>query len=153
MEAEVDADLTGCDIGDHLRNEERTELRTLIDVLAVINHLILEGLDAADADAVDYTYAVLVHSVKVEFAVLHSLHGSSHTQLGATVHLAYFLPVDIVVRIEVFYLASELSLELGSVKQRNRSSATLSLQQVGPCLVNVVAERGQCAHSCYYYSI
>ena len=74
----MNADLSGSDVGNHLRDEERIELRTSLDVLTVVDHLLLERVDTTDAHAVNDADAALVHRLKVESRVLDTLNGANH---------------------------------------------------------------------------
>ena len=58
MEAILNANLPCSNIGNHLRNEERVELRPLIFVLSIIGYLVLERLDASNSDTENHTNAV-----------------------------------------------------------------------------------------------
>ena len=60
MESIHDRYLACCDVGNHLRDEEGIELRTVLLVLCIVAYFFLESLDATDAHAVDYADAVLV---------------------------------------------------------------------------------------------
>ena len=111
MEAVHDRNLASSDVGNHLRDEEGVELRTISLVLAIIFHLVLESLDTTDTYAINYTNAVLVLCLQIHAAIFNGLLGSNQGQLGIAVHLASLLAIQIVVHVEVLDLTSELSLE------------------------------------------
>ena len=85
-------------------------------MLAVVHYLVLECLDASNADTVDHAHAVFVDSLQIHARVLDSLNGTDHGQLRAAVHLTSLLAVDVVIDIEVLDFTSELRLEIGCVK-------------------------------------
>ena len=111
METVHDRDLTSSDVGNHLRNEERIELRTIGFVYAIIFHLVLEGLNSTNTNTKDNTNAVLVFSLQIHLTILNCLLGSNHGQLGIAVHLTRLFAVEIVVDVEVLNLTSKFCLE------------------------------------------
>ena len=149
METILDRDLSGSDVGNHLRDEEGVELRSVLAVCTIVAHLILEGLDTADAYAEDHADAVLVLGLQVHAAVVDSLLGSNHGQLSVAVHLACLLAVQVVVHVEVLHLAGELCLKVCCIEIRNRSSTADTIDEVFPHLVGVVADRRHSTQSCY----
>ena len=152
METVLDGNLSGGNVGNHLRDEERIELRTVGLMLGIVFHLFLKSLDATDTHAEDNTDAVLVHSLQVHLAILDSLLGSNHGQLGVAVHLAGLLAVQVVVHIEVLHLACELGLKQCCIEKCNGGGTTDSVEQVLPHLLGSVADRRNCAKSRYNYS-
>ena len=136
MESEMDTDLTGCDVGNHLGDKEWAELRAFVVVLSIVHHLVLESLDTANADAIDDTHAVLVHCIEIHLRIGHGLHGCYHTELCAAIHLTGILAVNEVVGLEALDLARKLCPELRRIKKCNRSCATLAGKDVLPCLIN-----------------
>ena len=141
------------DVGNHLRDEERAELRTFVLVLTIICYFVLECLDTADTHAINDADTVHVFLLEVETRVLHALHCANHSQLRVTVELAGLLTVNPVVHIEVFHLAGELGLEEGSVKMSDRSSPTLSCNKVLPGFFRRVSHRSNRTETCYNYSL
>ena len=61
----MDTDLACRDVGNHFGDKERAELRAISQMLAIVHHLLLESLYAADANAIDNANAVLVNCVQV----------------------------------------------------------------------------------------
>ena len=143
MEAVEDADVSGGDVGNHLGDEEGTELGADFSTCAGIGaNLLLEGLDAADANAEDHTHAVLIDGVEVHLAVGDGLLGSSNGILRVDVHLASLLAVDaVLLRVEAFDFTGELSLEFLCVEMGDGGCATLAGQQRFPSLLNRVSQR------------
>lgn len=121
-------------------------------VLGIVGHFFLEGLDTTDAHAEDYADTILVFCLQVHTAILDSLLGSNHGQLGIAVHLASLLAVEIVVYIEVLYLTSKLCLKFRCVEKCNGSGSTDSVEQVFPHLIRSVADWRHCAQTRYNYS-
>ena len=152
MEAVHDGNLSGSDVGNHLRNEEGAELRTILPMGSIIAYLILEGLDTTDTNTIDNTNAVLVLCLQVHTAVLDGLLGGNEGQLCVAVHLAGFLAVDIFVDIQVLDLTGKLCLELRCIEKGNRCSTALASQHVLPSLLGRVAQWRNGTHTSYYYS-
>ena len=121
-------------------------------MLAIIRHLVLEGLDAADAHTVDHAYALLVDGLEVNLAVFYGLLGSDDGELCVAVHLACFLAVDEIVDVQTLHLTGKLGLEIGGVKVGDGSCSALSSEQVCPCLLGGVAYGGNGTYACYNYS-
>ena len=111
METIHNGNLAGSNVSNHLRNEERIELRTVCLVNTIIHHFLFKSLNATDSYAKDNTNAVLVNSFQIHAAVLNSLFGCYQGQLSVTVHLTGLFAVNIVVYVEVLHLAGKLSLE------------------------------------------
>ena len=152
MEAILNRNLTSCDVSNHLRNEERIELRTIGLVYAIVLYFFLEGLNSTDTYAKDHTDAVFVFSLEIHLTVFDSLLGGNHGQLGIAVHLTSLLAVDKIVDIEVLHLTSELCFEFTCIKKCNRCCAANSVEQVVPHLFWSVADWCHCAQTCYNYS-
>jgi hypothetical protein len=152
VKSEVYRYLACGDVGDHLGNEERIELRTVLLVHAIVFHLVLKRLDTSDTHAEYHANACLVDRVEVNLAVFHRLNGRHESQLCVAIHLAHFLAVDVFGKIEVLDFATELCLELRSVKQCDGRGSADSVYKVVPCLLGVVAHRGNGSQTRHDYS-
>ena len=152
MEPVFDADLTGSDVGNHLRNEERTELRSVLLVGTEILHLVLKRANTSDTYTVDNTDLVLVDLLQVHATIGNSLVGCNDGQLCVTVHLAGLLAVNILCDVKVFHLTGEMSLALRAIKLCNRGSSAHAVQKVLPCFLGCITERRNGTDTCYYYS-
>ena len=60
MEAIHDGNLTGSNVGNHLRDEERIELGSVLTMGTIVGDLLFESLDTANTYTIDYTDAILV---------------------------------------------------------------------------------------------
>ena len=122
-------------------DEEGTELGTDLGTRASVGfNLLLESLDAADADAIDDTHAVLIQTFLLQAAVGDGLLGGSDGILAIEIHLAGLLAVDaIFLGVEVLHLAGKLRLELLGIEMGNRCSTTHARHQVLPRLIDGVA--------------
>ena len=149
MEAVHDGNLSGGNVGNHLGDEERIELRSVFLVCPVVFHFVLEGLDTADTHAIDYADAVLVFCLQVHAAVVDSLLGSDDGQLRIAVHLASLFTVNPFVDIQTFHFASEMSLAFRSVEQCDRCSTTLAGHQVFPAFFGIQSNRSNGTKTCY----
>ena len=133
MESVNHRDLSGCNVGNHLRNEERIETRTdCVFGLCVIHYFFFESVDTADTYSEDHTDFVQVFFFHINASGCYSFFGSSNSILCIKIHFASFFPVDEIGRVEVFHFAGKLSLELGCVKMSNRSCSAYSVDQVVP---------------------
>ena len=152
METIHDRDLSGCDVGNHLRDEERIELRAVLLMCGIVTYLIFEGFDTTDTHTKDNTDTVLVLLLQIHITILNGLLGSNQSQLGIAVHLTGLLTIQIVSNVEVLHLTSKLSLKISCVEKCNRSGTTDSIEQVLPRLFWSVADWRNCAKTCYNYS-
>ena len=153
MEAVLDRDFTGGDVGDHLGDEEGVVLGTLFGAVdGIVAGLFFEGVDAADTYAEDNADTVLVNGLEVHAAVLDSLHGGHEGILLVEVHLAGFLAVDIVGHLEVLDFAGKLRLKLRCVKMGDGAGTAHTFLQVFPRFGGGLTQRRQCAHAGYYHS-
>ena len=119
---------------------------------SVVNHLVFEGFDTADAHAEHHTHAGFVEGVKINAAVFHSLDGRNQCQLCVAVHLTCLFTVEIVVEVQVLYFAGKLCLEFGSVEQGEGTGATDAVDQVVPRFFGGVAHRSNGTKSRDYNS-
>ncbi len=81
-------------------------------MLTVIHHFVLKGLDTADTDAVNDTDAGHVFLLQIDTSILHTLNGTDHSQLGATIHLASLLAVNVIIDVKILHLAGKCRLEV-----------------------------------------
>ena len=109
-------------------------------------------MDAANTYPKNHTDAVQVFCFKIQARVGNGFVSHSHGILGIQVHLAGFLAVDELRRIEVLYLTRELCLEFGRIKMSNRPCPAYSVDQVFPEFGNGIAKRRERTKTCYYYS-
>ena len=135
MEAVVDRNMPGGNVGYHLRDEERIKLRTVLHMLPIIGYLILERTDTTNAYAIDDSNAVLILFLQINTTILYTLNGAYHSQLSVTIQLASLFAIKPISYIKVLNLTSKLSLELGSIELCNGSSAALTGQHGLPCLL------------------
>ena len=144
--------MTCSDVADHLRNKEWAELRSVLDVLAVVNHFVLEGLNTADAHTEHHSNPVLVDFLQIHAAVFHCLDGTGKRILRVTVKFACFLAVDVLVGVEALHLASKLSLEFRGVEISDSCCTALSCYEVVPCFLRIESHRCHGTKACHYYS-
>ena len=145
-------DMSGSDVGNHLRDEEGVELRLFTKVLAIVSNFLFKGFDTADTHTVNHANAVTVFLFHVQTTIFNTLHSRDNGQLGIAVHLASLLTVDIVGHVEVLHLAGELAFEIGGVEMCDGCCATLTGQQVSPRLFGRVANGGNGSKTRHYYS-
>ena len=133
--------MSGSDITNHLRYEEGTKTRSLLDVLTVVDHLVLESTDAPDTDAINHSDTVFVDCFEINTAIFDTLYGTDDGQLRVAVELSGFLSVDIVAHVEVFHLAGEMCLAQRAVKLCNGRSSADTCHEILPRLFGCVAHR------------
>ena len=151
MEAIEDADMSGSDVGNHLRNEEGAELRTDgISNALVCSQFLLESLDTADTYSIHHAYAILVNGLEIHSTVLNGHFGGGDSELAIAVHLTGLLAVDsIVLAVEALHLAGKLCLEFLSVEESDGSSSADTSQQVLPRLLSSLTQGSEGSYSCY----
>ena len=152
MESVHNRNLSSSDISNHLRNEERIELRTILHVLTIVHHLLLESLDTADANTEDHTNAVLVDCLQIHATVFHGLNGGNHSELRIAVHLAGFLAIKVIVHIEILNLAGKLCLKQGCIEKCNGCSTAYAVDEVLPRLFWRITYRRHGTKARYDYS-
>ena len=113
MKSVVDGYLSGRDVCNHLRDEERIELGTHSgSVYRVVAYLLLKGVDSSDADTEDDADFVFVDAFCINAAVLNGLHGCHDGILFVEVHFSGLFTVDEVGGFKIFYFAGKLCLKL-----------------------------------------
>ncbi len=98
------------DISDHFWNKERVETRSSV-ALEIVHALFLKGAQTTNARSPNNANAVFADVVR-NLSVIYRFVCHHHGKLCKEVHLSGFFAVQDVARIEVFYLASKLGLEL-----------------------------------------
>ena len=146
-------DVSGCNVGNHLRDEERIVLRALVFVKSIISCFFLEGMKSTYTGGNNDTYSILVDTFRIKIGISHSLLSGHKGILRIEVKLTQLLTVKMVSAIEVLDFASELSLELGSIKMSDRAGAANTIQGVGPCGRNIIAQGGDSTQACNYNSL
>ena len=139
-EAVLHGDETGCDVGDHAGNKERAKPRGSIPC-GPAQTLIEERFDSSDARTPDHPHLFLVDGLEVERRILDGLRGRDQGILGEKVVLAYFLTVEIEVRVVILYFTSKLRLKLLCIEMSNRCGTADSLLQIRKILFNIITER------------
>lgn len=133
-------DEAGGDVGDHAGNKERAKPRGSIPC-GPAQTLIEERFDSSDARTPDHTHLLLVDGLEVERRILDGLRGRDQGILGEKVVLAYFLTVEIEVRVVILYFTSKLRLKLLCIEMSNRCGTADSLLQIRKILFNIITER------------
>ncbi len=153
MESMVDRDVSGCDVGDHFRNEERIVFRTLVSVKGVISGFLLEGVQATDTGGEDHADTILVDTLLgIELSVVDSLLSSHEGILGVEVELAQLLAVEVFFGVKILYLTCKLRLEKRSVEMSDGAGSALTLDGTLPSLGHVIAEGSERTESGDYNS-
>ena len=147
------ANLSGCNVGYHLRDEIRIEFRTFFCMLSIIHYFILKCFNAANTYTVYNSYTVFVFAFQVQTWVVYTLYGADKCQLCTTIHLAGIFTIDVFVNIKVLYLTTKLRLKIGCVKMCKRSCTALTLQKALPGFFCSVAQGCNSTYSCYNNSI
>ena len=153
MKTIVDSDLSGSDVGNHLRNKERIKLRAVFFVNCIVAGLHFKRIDTADAYAEDHADLILIDRIQVHTAVFYSFARCDQGKLFVEVHFASHFAVDVFRDIEIFYLASKLRLKLFGIKVRDRACAAHAFLHVFPRLSRRVSKGRNGAHTGDYNSI
>ena len=140
-------------ISNHLRNKERTELRSYcIFCLSIAQYFFFECVDTTDTYSKDYTNLIAVFFFWVKICITYSFFSSCNGVLCIEVHFTSFFAVDKIGCIEVLNLTRKLCFKFRCIKMSNRPCSTYSIQQIVPEFWSSVAYRGECTKTCYYYS-
>ena len=153
MKTIIDGDLSGSDVGNHLRNKERIKLRAVFFVKCIVSGLHFKRIDAADAYAEDHADLILVDGFQVHTTVFYSFARRDQGKLFVEVHFARCLAVNVFRDIEIFYLASKLRLKLLSIEMRDRACAAHAFLHVFPRFGRRVSKWRNGAHTGDYNSI
>ena len=149
LHAVADRDGSRAHVGDHHRDEvRRYESGAFGQILL---EYILECGDAADTGAEIYAGPLRIE-MAFDAAVLDRLDGSRQTHLHVAVGSADLGLVHVLFRIEVFDFCSDLHREIRRIEQRDRTDPVLSCDQIVPKGLNIIAQRGDRAKTCYNYS-
>ncbi len=147
-------DVTGCDVGDHLRNEEGIVFGSLLRAMnCKIAGLLLECVETADTGCENHADTVLVYSLAFKTCILDCLIGCLERVHRVKVKLTSLLAVEMRGRIEILNLACELGLEFACVEVCNRGGTALACLGVIPSCGHIVADRSQRSESRYYNSL
>ena len=111
MEAIHDRNLSGSDIRDHLRDEERIKLRTHFLTSVVVAYFFLECMYTTDTGAKNNTDSVQVFFFYIKTGVCYRFFGNCNGVLSVQIHFPCLFTIDIFRYIEVFHFACELGLE------------------------------------------
>ena len=121
-------------------------------MLSVVHHFVLECSDTSNTNAIYHSDASLVFDIQIKTRIFYSLNSADKCQLGITVNLACFLPIEIFVDIQIFYLACKMGFEFGTIALSNRRCAALSCKQIFPSLLRGIANGCNGTKSCHYNS-
>ena len=146
METILDTDVTGSDIGNHLRDEKRTESRSPVS-LGIIAHFVEKAYQTSDTRSPDNTDTVFIQfRIFQNTRIGYRLIRSDHPVLGIKVVLAHLLAIHVLGNVKSFQLASELSLELRCIETGNRSGTAGTGQKGIPIILKIVSDRRQSPH-------
>ncbi len=147
-------DVAGCDVGNHLRNEEGIVFRSLLrSVHRIVACLLLECVETADTCGEYHAHAVLVNTFVLKTCVGDCLVGCSQGIHRIEVELTHLATVKMSRRIVTLHLTCELRLEFGGIEVCDRSRAALSLLGGLPCGGYVVTEGAEGTETRHYYSL
>jgi len=102
---------------------------------AVVLHgdnAILQRLHAADGGRDDNAHARTVEGIEVDTGLGDSLVGGGNRQLFVAIAAPGFFGVHILARVKILYLASDLYLPIGGIKQGDGTNARAAIDDVVP---------------------
>ena len=153
METIHNRNMTACNVCNHFRDEERIVFWSQFFSCECIRPgFFFKSVYSTDSHSEDYTYTVFVHSFQIHAGIVYGHFGCSQGILGVQVHSACFFAVNVVAHIEIFHLASKLSLEQGSIEMCNRSGTTYPLNQILPSFLGRISQWSNGTHTCYHNS-
>ena len=153
METIHNRNMTACNVCNHFRDEEWVVFGTqFFSCKCIRSGFFFKSVDSTDSHPEDNTYTVFVHSFQIHARIVYGHFGCSQGILGVQVHSACFFAVNVVAYIEIFYFASKLSLEQGSIEMCNRSGTTYSLNQILPSFLGRISQWSNGTHTCYHNS-
>ncbi len=150
----LDRDVAGCDVGNHLGDEEGIVFGSLLRAMKCeISGFLLECVKSADTCRENNADTILVDSFAFKTCIFYCLVGSLKRIHGVKVKLTGFLAVEMRGRIKILDLACELCLEFGCVEVCNRGGTALAGLGILPGRRHIVADRSQSPESRYYNSL
>ena len=153
METIHDGNLSGCDVSNHFRNEERAEFRSdSIFCLSIAQDFFLKSMNTTDTYTIYYSDFVQIFFFEVHFRVCNRLFSGNNGILCIQVHLAHFFAVDKIGSVEPFYLTSKLCFEFRRIEMSNRPCSAYTIHKILPCFGNSVTNRSKRTKTCYYNS-
>ena len=147
----TDGDVAARDVADHHWDQKRRDMaRTALKELEA---LVGDGVDAA-ASAADIDAKALRLDVLAGFepGILHCLGGSRHRVLGKQVHLSDLGFFNVLQRVEVLDLCTQLYLKIGYIKLGDGTDAALAGLERLPKRRHIVADRSDGTHAGDYYT-
>ena len=149
-----DRNLSGCDISNHFRNEERAEFRSdSIFCLSIAQHFFFKSMNTTD------TYTIYYSDFNSDLLFRGPISESAIASLAAT--MAYCVYKSILrtslrsiksAPLNPFTLTSKLCFEFRRIEMSNRSCSADTVHKVFPCFGNSVTHRSKRTKTCYYNS-
>ena len=150
METVIDRNLTGCDVRNHLGDEEWRITRTEgLTCLCIVHGFLFECTNSSDAHAKDDTDFVFIYFFQIPSAVLDGFIGSNYCILLVKVHLTRFFAVEIVLSVIVLDFARKMCLELGCIEMCNLGSTAYSVLGILPSFLGILSKRSYGAYAGY----
>ena len=150
LQAAGNSDLASAHVRNFHRNKEGADLGGALS--AILQGLIQEGMNAANATANAYATAHSIFLAHIQLSILDSQFGSSNCQLGYAVHAFAFFFVDISSVIKILYLCSNLHGEALSIKLGDGAYAGFAGNQIAPEGFLADTNRSNRAYAGYYNS-
>ena len=147
--------VSGCNVGNHFRNEERIVFRTFFGVHSIVACFFLEGVQTTDTGSDDDADTVFIDGTfrgGLKTGISDCLTGSHKGILCIQVELTCFLAVEVLVGIKTFHFAGKLCLEQACVEVCDRTRPADACYGVLPGGVDIVAQRVDGSETCHYYS-
>ena len=132
-------DEAGSDVDNHAGNEKWTKPRG-VSTLGIAHTFVEEGFYSSDARTPDNTATLFIELLEIECSIIDCLLSCHQGKLGKEVVATGLFAVEMVVRIKIFYLASELCLEFCSIKAGDGSSPGYTLLQIRKIGFHIVTE-------------
>jgi len=111
MKTVQDRNLSGSNVRNHLRDEERIELRTVFFMESIVTCFFFKCTDSTNTGTKDDTDFVQILIFDIKTGIFYRLLGYADSVLSIQVHLASLFAVDILIGIKVLHFACELGLE------------------------------------------
>ena len=152
MKTVQDRNLSGSNIRNHLRDEERIELGTVFFMEGIVTCFFFKCTDSTNTGTKDDADFVQILIFDIKTGIFYRLLGYTDGILSVQVHLASLFAVDILIGIKVLHFACELGLEKRCVEMSNRPRSTNPIHEIFPKFGYCVANGSNGAKTCYYNS-
>ena len=144
-------DLSGGNIQDHLRDEERIETGCAVS-FGKFSDLVLESNESANTTSEYHTNAIGIDVLFIESGIQHGLVADNEGQLREAIEFAGFFFIEELSGLKILDLAGKARAKLRGIKLGDGCCTGYTVQQRIPILIEVIADGSQGADTGHHYA-